>query len=191
MQSVLIVSRPKSIEPLTQMVKGCARQAEPEVASAQSGAAARRLICENDYQLILVNAPLSDEFGHELALHAARSSQAGVLLIVKNEQADVVAGQVEEEGVFILGKPLSKELFYQALKLVEATRRRLQGMQRENQRLQGTIEEIRLCDRAKCALIQHRGLTEPQAHRYMEKRAMDERRTRREVAEEILRTYEG
>ena len=64
-------------------------------------------------------------------------------------------------------------------------------MQRENQRLQGKIEEIRLCDRAKCALIQHRGLTEPQAHRYMEKRAMDERRTRREVAEEILRTYEG
>lgn len=191
MQSVLIVSGLKSQPALIQLLKGCSRQAAPEISPAQSGTAARRLLCENDYEIVLINTPLSDEFGHELALDAARNSQAGVLLLVKNEQADAVAAKVEEEGVFILSKPLSRELFYQALKLVEAARRRLQGMQQENRRLQGKIGEIRLCDRAKCALIQYGGFTEPQAHRYIEKRAMDERRTRREIAEEILRIYEG
>ena len=53
------------------------------------------------------------------------------------------------------------------------------------------MEEIRLVDRAKCALIQYLSLTEPMAHRYIEKEAMDRRVSRREVAEGILRTYEG
>lgn len=191
MPGVLIVSGPKAIGALTQMVQECARQAVPEIVPAQSGAAARRLLCENDYELVLVNAPLSDEFGHELALHIVQGSQAGVLLIVRSDQADAVAARVEDEGVFILGRPLSRELFYQALRLIRAAQRRLQGMQQENRRLLKKMEEIRICGRAKCALIQYRGFTEPQAHRYMEKQAMDERRTRREIAEEILRIYEG
>ena len=64
------------------------------------------------------------------------------------------------------------------------------GLQKEHGRLQQKIEEMRLVDRAKCTLVQYLGLTEPQAHRYLEKQAMDMRMTRREVAEEILRTYE-
>ena len=53
------------------------------------------------------------------------------------------------------------------------------------------IDDIRLVDRAKCALIQYRLLTEPEAHKYIEREAMDSRRTRREVAQAILRMYEG
>lgn len=191
MASVLIVSGPKAQEPLTQMLRASFRQAPPDILFAGNGAAARRLMSEQAPELILINAPLPDEFGHELALFAAWQTEAGVLLIVRSEQADAVAARVEEEGVFVLGRPLSRELFYQAVRLLTAFCRRLQGMQQENRRLQEKIEEIRLCDRAKCALIQYRGLTEPQAHRAIEKQAMDERRTRREIAQEILRIYEG
>ena len=48
-----------------------------------------------------------------------------------------------------------------------------------------------MVDRAKCALIQYLGFTEPQAHRYIEKQAMDLRQTRREVAESILKSDES
>ena len=64
-------------------------------------------------------------------------------------------------------------------------------LQRENVKLQQKIEEIRLVDRAKCCLIQYLNMTEAQAHRHIEKQAMDTRRTRREVAEGILQTYES
>ena len=43
------------------------------------------------------------------------------------------------------------------------------GLRQENIKLQKKIEEIRLVDRAKCALIQYLGLTESQAHKYIEK----------------------
>ena len=59
-------------------------------------------------------------------------------------------------------------------------------MGQENVKLQSKIEEIRLVDRAKCALIQYLSMTEEQAHHFIEKQAMDRCVTRRTVAEEIL-----
>ena len=64
------------------------------------------------------------------------------------------------------------------------------GLQNENFKLQTKIEEIRLVNRAKCCLIQYLKFSEPQAHRYIEKQAMDTRQTRKEVAQRILSTYE-
>lgn len=51
--------------------------------------------------------------------------------------------------------------------------------------------EARLIERAKEVLMEYLKMTEAQAHRYIEKQAMDMRITRREVAESILKTYEN
>ena len=61
----------------------------------------------------------------------------------------------------------------------------------ENDRLLQKIEDIRLVDRAKCLLVQHLAMSEADAHRYIEKQAMDSRVPRVRVAEDILKTYEG
>ena len=90
-----------------------------------------------------------------------------------------------------ISKPISKALLWNAIKLAQATHRKLRAMQRENKKLIQKIEDIRIVDRAKCILISYLSMTEPEAHRYIEKQAMDMRKTRREVAEEILRTYEN
>ena len=57
--------------------------------------------------------------------------------------------------------------------------------------LQQKVEEIRLVDRAKCALIQYLNMTEAQAHRHIEKQAMDLRVSRAKIAQSILNTYES
>jgi response regulator NasT len=41
------------------------------------------------------------------------------------------------------------------------------------------------------ALMQYLGYTEPQAHRYIEKHAMDTRQSKYEVAKNLLRQYEN
>ena len=51
------------------------------------------------------------------------------------------------------------------------------------------IEDIRLIDRAKCLLIAYFRINEQEAHRFIEKQAIDRRMTKRKVAEGILRTY--
>ena len=65
-------------------------------------------------------------------------------------------------------------------------RRRLEYLRQENDKLRDKIAQIRLVDRAKCYLIEHKGMSEAEAHRMIEKTAMDTRRDRAEVAAEIL-----
>ncbi|MFR4008733.1 MAG: ANTAR domain-containing response regulator [Christensenellales bacterium] len=101
-----------------------------------------------------------------------------------------MAHQVENEGIW-LWKTDEQSAVFQAVKLSLAAQRRMMGLQSENDRLQKKIMEIRLVDRAKCLLIENRGMTETEAHRYVEKQAMDLRITRREVAERILEQAEA
>ncbi|MBQ8509208.1 MAG: ANTAR domain-containing protein [Clostridia bacterium] len=157
---------------------------------ARSGGEARRMLGADNYDILIVNAPLSDEFGNDLAADTADTYGVGVIILVKAEIADEVADRLEPYGVFVVQKPLSRALFYQALKLLHASRRRILGLKTENLNLQAKMEEVRLISRAKCALIQYLNMTEPQAHRYIEKQAMDMRVTRREIAEGIIKTYE-
>lgn len=188
MDSILLVSSAEKVFPVfTEMLvpAHCS-----QIVPAASGAAARRLLAESDYDVVIVNCPLPDEFGHELGCLAADRSGAGVILLVKSDIADEVSAKVENAGVFVVPRPVSKPFFFQAFKLVAAARARILGLKSENLRLQSKIEEIRLVDRAKCTLIQYLNMTEQQAHRYIEKQAMDMRLTRREIAQNVLKTYE-
>ena len=58
-----------------------------------SGAEARRRMLESDFELIVVNAPLPDEFGHDLCATAVEKTDAGVVFLVKAaaEQAGGIA----------------------------------------------------------------------------------------------------
>lgn len=189
MDSVLIVSgTEKGKNYLSEFLKA---QEFSKIITAGSGGEARRLLNENEFDLVVINAPLKDEYGEGLALTVAETSMAGVIIIVKSELADDISVKVEDLGVLVLSKPLNRILFFQSLKLIAASRRRLLGLRAEYAKLQKKIEDIRLVDRAKCALIQYLNITEPQAHRYIEKQAMDRRITKREVAESILSIYES
>ncbi|MBC8585481.1 ANTAR domain-containing response regulator [Youxingia wuxianensis] len=188
MDSVLIASSSqKGGELLAGLLKAAGYT--PKYTLAFSGSEARRALVDNDFDLVIINTPLSDEFGNELSTCASDTS--GVILIVKNEIADEVSSRVENYGVLVVAKPVGRAVFFQAVKLLNAAHQRLQGLKNENERLQSKIEEIRLVDRAKCALIQYLDMTEPQAHRYIEKQAMDMRTTKREIALGILSNYEN
>jgi response regulator NasT len=160
------------------------------ILTAGTGAQVRGAAEPWDADVVLINAPLPDEYGDELALAVTAATEAAVILLVKDEQADEVADRVEDEGVLVIGKPINQTLMRQAIRLARAARKRVLGLRTENRKLQSKIEEVRLVDRAKCALIQYLSMTEPQAHHYIEKQAMDMRVTRREVAEGIIKTYE-
>ena len=51
------------------------------------------------------------------------------------------------------------------------------------------MKEIRLENRAKLLLIQCLSMTETEAHRYIQQQAMDRHLSKREVIENIIRTY--
>lgn len=161
------------------------------IVTVSTGAEARRILMEMSFEIVIINTPLSDEFGHELAILVASEYSFGIILIVKNENADEIAEKVENYGVFIIPRPISRQFFYQALKFVSVSTKKIVVLEYENNKLQNKIEEIRLVNRAKCVLMQYLNMTEPEAHRYIEKKAMDMRTTRKEISTDILKTYES
>lgn len=188
MESVLIVaSSEKTRQFLLELLKE-SNTREFEMASSSSEA--RRILVQKEFDLIVINTPISDEVGIDLGIFATTHTTSGVLLMVKAEEADEVGYKVEDFGVFVIAKPVSKMLFYQSLKMISASRKRLRTLQTQNLKLQQKIEAIRLVNQAKCAMIQYLNMSEEEAHRYIEKQAMDRRMTREEIARGILRTYE-
>lgn len=159
-----------------------------ETVFAASGGEARRLLLSGDWDVLVVNAPLSDEFGHQLAMDAAEEGP-GVLLVVKNEQWEETSARVAPCGVLTLGRPFSRGMFAQAMGLLLASQAKADRYRVENAKLRQKLEELRVVSRAKCLLVEYLHLNEEQAHKYMERQAMEERKTRRAIAEEILREY--
>lgn len=148
---------------------------------------ARRRMLETTYDVILISAPLPDEFGARLAQHAAEHTGAGVLMMVKSEYYSDVSEQLTPCGVLTLQKPTSPQMMLQCMELLCATRERLRRMEQKSASIEDKMAEIRLVNRAKWALIEKRGLTEQEAHRFVEKAAMDRCVPKRVIAEEILR----
>ena len=58
------------------------------VTTVHSVGEARRKIVETSFDIVLINAPLPDDFGLHLAVDICTGSGAGVLLLVRNDQFD-------------------------------------------------------------------------------------------------------
>jgi response regulator NasT len=151
-----------------------------------SGGEARRQLSEKEFEIVLINTPLPDEFGHELSTYVVDRSHAGVILLAKTGTAEQISQKMQDYGVLVLGKPFSAAQFRQSVQIAASCYRRLASLLEENARLLDKIAQLRLVDRAKCYLIEKKGLSESDAHRMIEKNAMDTRRSRGEVAQEIL-----
>ena len=159
------------------------------VTTVRSVSEARRRIVETDFDIVLINAPLPDDFGMRLAIDICTNSGAGVLLMVKSDLFNDIYAKVVSYGVITLSKPTNLQMVAQNLRILCATRERMRQMQARQATVEEKIEEIRLVNRAKWLLIECLSMTEPEAHRYIEKQSMDERISKREVAEYIIKTY--
>ncbi len=189
MDNVLLVSKS---EKSTDSLSGLLREiSSPTIDIVRSGSEARRILIEKEYDFVFINTPLTDEFGDGLSIYVSENTHASVVLLVKAEIEEQAEAKTEDYGVFVLSKPLSKHLMFKSIKLLEATKRRLEGVRKENIKLQKKIEDIRTINRAKYVLMEYLSMSEPQSHRYLERQAMDQRITKVEVAKRILSTYEN
>lgn len=160
------------------------------VTVVKSASEARRRMLEADFDIVIVNAPLPDDPGVRLAVDACMRSPAGVLLLVKRDMHDEVYYRVMESGVITLPKPTSEPIMAAMLRTLCSVRERLRHAEGRQNSVEKKIEELRLVNRAKWLLIECLHMTEEDAHRYISRRAMDKRVSKREAAEDILRTYQ-
>lgn len=93
-------------------------------------------------------------------------------------------------GAVVLTLPVQPVSLLQAIRVTSEMNAKLRALGSENERLRSELSDMKLVYRAKCALIEYLGMTEREAHRYIEKQSMDGRVSRRETALRILKIYE-
>ena len=115
------------------------------------------------FDSVIISTPLSDEFGLDLVADIAKDAKNGVVVLAKHEIADEVQKKIRFTGAFVLPR----------------------------RQLSQQLSDMKIVNRAKSMLMQYLNLTEEQAHRHIQKQAMDLRKTQRAVAEDILKTYQN
>lgn len=188
MKSVLIISKSDEVsQPLKELMSS---EGYGDISLAYSAEQARKCVGERDFDVIIINTPILDGGGIDLSVELTECSQAGIFVLMKGEVYEKLCDAVEAKGVFALQKPLNRAGFHQCLKIWEISKKRLLSLENENLKLKNQVEEIKIINRAKCTLMQCLTMSEQQAHRYIEKQAMDMRISRFQVAQRVLSTYE-
>lgn len=148
--------------------------------------AAKQTTAEKSFDFIFINSPLPDDPGMRFAVDTCTAKNTVVIILVKNDILDIVHDRVAKHGVFTLPKPLSRATLLQALSWMVSAREYLRRFEEKTLSIEEKMMEIRLVNRAKWRLISEQGMTEPDAHRYIEKQAMDRSISKRNIAQEII-----
>ncbi|MGN0447460.1 MAG: ANTAR domain-containing response regulator [Acutalibacteraceae bacterium] len=150
---------------------------------------AKRYFAERSFDFVIVNSPLPDDNGIRFAIDCCRSMTTAVLLLARADIHEEVHKKVVVHGVFTLPKPTSKPTILQALSWLASARERLRKLEKKTLSVEERMEEIRIVNRAKILLVSELSMSETEAHRYIEKQAMDRCVSKREVSETIIKTY--
>lgn len=151
--------------------------------------AAKRTLLERSFDFVIINSPLPDDNGTRFAIDASSSRTTVVLLMVRAEMYESMYDKVSVHGVYVLQKPTSKPVVSKAVDWMTATRERLRKLEKKSVSIEDKMQEIRTVNRAKWLLIENMNMTENDAHRMIEKRAMDECVSKMKIAETIIQTY--
>ena len=159
------------------------------VQTVGSVAAAKRLIAEREFDFVIVNSPLPDDSGMRFSIDASAKKSTVVLLMVKSDLYTETFEECGKFGVFLISKPLSVSTMALAIDWLKSARERLRQTEKKVLSIEEKMAEIRLVNRAKWLLMTELKMSEPDAHRYIEKQAMDRCVSKRITAEDIIKTY--
>jgi response regulator NasT len=181
----------ESIQLLRQILRGVSGAGQLRVLQAATLEQIRRGVSGAGAQapadLLIAVMPLSDGTGVEGIIDVAqRHPQLMTILLVRQEAYEQVSYQCRNQQVFVIAMPFKRQVLAEAASFMLRIRTVMDDKDKELARLRKNLSEIRVITRAKLYLIQTRGMTEEEAHYYLEKEAMDRSLTKKEVAEEIL-----
>lgn len=157
---------------------------------ARNAGEARRCILEQSYDFVFINSPLGDEFGTRLSMDAGFSAGAVAVIFAPAEVYDEIVHKSVPHGVFVIKKPAAQQTIAQSLSLLLSARERLRSVEQKAGKAENKLEEIRIVNKAKWYLIDNEDMSENDAHKYIEKAAMDAGITKKQAAQMIIERYQ-
>ena len=147
---------------------------------------ARRRLSTRVYNIIL--ADYADGEGVDFAIDASDSLSV-ILLLAPAPLFEEISWRVEGYGIIAMTNPFDQFYFYNMIKAAIATRYKIQILSSQTTKLKVQMEEIKQVNRAKMLLMQNSGMTEQEAHRHIEKEAMNRGLKKTALAQEIIKRW--
>jgi len=154
------------------------------------GRSAVNLARELKPDLVIMDIRMPDMDGIEAARILTEEGIAPVLLLSAYSQRDLVERAAEAGVSGYVIKPFDESNLLPAIEVVLARFGEYQEISKEAARLEERLETRVAVDRAKGILIDHRGLTEQEAFRNIQRMSMNSRKSMREVAEAIILAHQ-
>ena len=150
---------------------------------------AKRLVIENDFDILIINAPVVDDFGIDFAIDEALRDISGVLIFANAKYETEIYYKTYQYGILTLVKPSTYGILLQSLRLLSSSLIKKEMLFEKKTDLKSRLEEIKIINTAKLLLIEHKQISEDEAHKYIEKKAMDFRVNKIKIANEIIDEY--
>ncbi len=150
------------------------------------GASAVRAALELRPDLVILDVKMPVLDGISAAEQIVAARIAPVVILTAFSQRDLVERAREAGAMAYLVKPFQKVDLLPAIEMALSRHAELVGLEREVADLTGRLEARKLIERAKGVLQTGHGLTEPAAFRWIQRASMDQRRSMRAVAQDVV-----
>jgi response regulator NasT len=157
-----------------------------EVVEAADGEQAVRLAREVHPDLAILDIKMPVKDGLVAAQEISEERIAPVLILTAYSQRELVEQAAEAGAMGYLVKPFQKHDLLPAIEIAKGRYQQLAALADEVGDLTERLEARKAIDRAKGALMDRYQMSESDAFRFVQKAAMEQRLTMREVADRIL-----
>jgi len=171
---------------LKEMLEEPGQDAYVVVGEASDGDTAVKLAAELRPDLVIMDVKMPVLDGISAAEQISARRLAPVVILTAFSQRDLVQRASSAGAMAYLVKPFTKADLIPAIEIAVSRFAEVGALQKEVTDLRDRLEMRKLLDRAKGVLQAARGITEPEAFRWIQKTSMDRRMTMRALAQEVL-----
>jgi response regulator NasT len=150
------------------------------------GDEAVKLVQELSPDLAILDIKMPGLDGLAAAREITSDRQAAVLILTAFSQRDLIEQARDAGALAYLVKPFQRSELIPAVEVALGRFREMQALFDQNSSLEDQLETRKVVDRAKGLLMDDHGLSEADAFSWIQKRAMQDRRTMRAVAEQVI-----
>jgi response regulator NasT len=156
------------------------------VGEAADGEQAVTLAVELSPDLVICDVKMPKMDGIAAAGQITEKRIAPVVMLTAFSQRDLVERARDAGAMAYLVKPFQKRDLLPAIEMATSRFAEIRALEAEVSGLRERLEARKLIERAKGQLMSTRGMTEPEAFRWIQRAAMDNRTSMRAVAEVVL-----
>ena len=153
----------------------------PDISQAQS------MFCSNVFHCVVINSPDYTQNHIEFCKYVTGKTAVPIIALIKN--ISDYEKKLRAASVFIIRKPFSVQSFKDIILNCFSLNLRMIEYEKEESKLMAKLSDLKTISHAKCLLVEKMAISEENAHKFIEKRAMDMRISKAAVSKMIIEQF--